>query len=98
MMDFRWVPSSKALDGILSALRTAGVRTGAILESGRSYHFYGFDLLDQGDWLQFMGKCLLIAPLTDSRYIAHRLIDGACALRITPDKNHPKVPTVAAFL
>jgi hypothetical protein len=98
MMDFRGAPSERHLARIKKGLHSIEQTRGAILASGRSYHFYGFDLLTEHQWLAFMGRCLLLAPLTDSRYIAHRLIEGEAALRLTRSISKPQIPSVIALL
>lgn len=98
MMDFRGVPSQRHLGRIKKGLQSIGQTKGAIFESGRSYHFYGYDLLAHEEWLDFMGKCLLLAPLIDSRYIAHRLIEGEAALRLSSSDAKPQIPTVIGTL
>ncbi len=69
---------------------------GALLESGRSYHFYGSKLLSDHEWRKFLGQCLLFKGFTDSRYIGHRLINGSCALRVSSGKLRPNIPTCVA--
>jgi len=59
---------------------------GALLDSGRSYHFYGRRLMNSDQLRNFLGRSLLFAPLTDARWIAHQLISGSCALRISTGK------------
>jgi hypothetical protein len=98
MMDFRCEPCPTNQQKVESALRGIGQRRGYILNSGRSYHYYGLDLVDEISWIEFMAKNLLLSPLTDSRYIAHRLIDGTCALRISTSLRHPDIPRVVAKL
>ena len=98
MMDFRCKPGAPNLEGTVVALREAHDGDGAILNSGRSYHFYGFSVLDGEAWLRFLARSLLLAPFTDARYIAHRLLDGLCALRISASKEKPIVPFVEALL
>jgi hypothetical protein len=98
MMDFRCKSSPENQKKVESSLRGVGQKAGYILESGRSYHYYGIDLMDEKSWIQFMGKCLLLSPLVDSRYIAHRLIEGTCALRISTSERHPTFPMVVANL
>jgi hypothetical protein len=71
---------------------------GALLRSGRSFHFYGFRPLDAAAWRRFMAQALLLAPLTDVRYIAHRLLDSVAALRLTASPLKPTVPAVAGYL
>ena len=95
LMDFRVPPGREALASLKRVLGTMNVH-GAILESGRSYHFYGFDLVDPDQWLQFMARCLLLVPLTDTRYIGHRLLEGTGVLRLTTCTRKPKVPVVVA--
>lgn len=56
---------------------------GVLLSSGRSFHFYSTNLVDGSKLREFLGKALLLAPITDGRWIAHQLIEGSCALRIS---------------
>ena len=65
MMDFHVEPSQENLSIIRHGLESMGQKRGAILESGRSYHFYGFDLMSPKDWQKFMGQCLLLAEWTE---------------------------------
>ena len=98
MMDFRCQATDENLQKVQTTLRGIGQSKGYVLESGRSYHFYGLDLLDQKSWVRFMANCLLLSPLVDSRYIAHRLIDEMCVLRLSTSQRHPKTPVVVASL
>lgn len=58
-------------------------REGVILQSGRSYHYYGFHLLSKAEWVDFMASSML-AKVCDIRYMAHKLKDGFITLRLTP--------------
>ena len=98
MMDFRCAPSPMNLERTRIALKQLGQTRGAILESGRSYHYYGFELLNRNQWIEFMAKSLLLAPFIDARFVAHRLLEGRSVLRLTSSERKPRVPTVAAFL
>ena len=82
MLDFLCPCSESNQASIINMLRRIGEDAGAIVESGRSYHYYGFRLLAQKDWIKFMAKALMFAPFSDPRYIAHRLADGQCRLRV----------------
>lgn len=82
MMDFSIAPSESSQELVLSALREVGQERGILVNSGNSYHFYGCALITEDEWRTFLGRSLLLSPITDSRYIAHRLIDGYCNLRI----------------
>lgn len=98
MMDFRCSPSSRNLKRTRLAVKAIRNGKGVIVESGRSYHFYGFSILDGDGWLRFLARGLLLAPFTDARYIAHRMLDGTCALRISSARGKPCVPFVAGIL
>jgi hypothetical protein len=98
MMDFRCRPTVANLRKIKKALELVGQRKGVILNSGKSFHFYGLQLLSEDMWRRFLGKCLLLSPITDGRYIGHRLIDGACSLRISPDERKIRGPEVVDIL
>lgn len=58
----------------------------AFYKSGRSFHAYSTTLLTPKEWLDFMGRLLLITPrnqqdIIDSRWVGHRLIGGFGSLR-----------------
>jgi hypothetical protein len=82
MLDFLCPCSKSNQLSILNILREIGEDSGALVESGRSYHYYGFRLLARGDWVRFLARALMFAPFSDPRYIAHRLLDGQCRLRV----------------
>ncbi|MGN7190480.1 primase 1D-like protein [Curtobacterium sp. SAFR-003] len=79
---------------VITAARRLGI-PGFVMESGRSYHFYGAVLLTQDELRRHLSRTLLLAPVTDARWIAHQLLDGMCSLRISPNANGD-VPTVVA--
>lgn len=67
--------------------------------SGRSFHGYGSELLNDASWPSFMGLLLLanmpgMQPTVDPRWIGHRLVAGFSALRWTRNTpNYLGVPT-----
>lgn len=80
------------------ALKKLGESKGVLLNSGQSYHYYGWRPLSKSQWRRFMAGCLLLEPLVDVRYIAHRMLAGKCSLRLTSAPLKPKVPEVVANL
>lgn len=58
-----------------------------IFNSGRSLHGYSIKLLTPKEWVNFMGRLLLVdlansdKKLIDSRWVGHRLIGGYGSLR-----------------
>jgi hypothetical protein len=95
MMDFRIQSGNDVREHELLrlALRRLGQRRGVLLNSGNSYPYYGFELLSPAQWKRFMAAGLLLAPLVDARYIAHRMLAGKACLRLNEvsGKEEPKV-------
>jgi len=72
-----------------------GNRKGAILASGRYYHYWGNFLLSDIEWIKFLGEFLMPTVITSPRYIGHQLFNGECTLRLTSDTIYkPQVPIV----
>lgn len=60
----------------------------AYYQTDRSWHAYGDKLLDPSEFVGFLARALLVdkpsePPIVDSRWIAHRLLAGRMALRIS---------------
>lgn len=66
---------------------------GLLVNSGNSYHFYGYEVLDFATWQARMHAALLLHGI-DHRYIGHRLLDGYGTLRITPNDHKPHTPEI----
>lgn len=96
LLDFSLPPSTKNVALVQEAARALMLPHALVLESGRSYHVYGLTLLSQDDWVSFMARALLLAPMVDVRYIAHRLLSGHAVLRINATSAKPMEPRVVA--
>lgn len=91
LLDFHTGYSEHATSLITEILQLLGV-SGTLLKSGKSYHFYGEALLTCQELTAFLGNALLFAPIVDRAWIAHQLIKGRCALRISPREEYGGVP------
>jgi hypothetical protein len=96
LMDFRVERGPTAAAALLSVAPCAAPWGGILLDSGRSYHLYGAQLLPWEQWVAFMGRCLLLSPLTDPRFVGHRLLAGFGVLRLTTSSLKPVLPRVIA--
>ena len=96
MMDFMCAVSGTNLQAIREGLSLSGQDQGFILESGRSFHFYGTVLISAEQWRVFLGKCLLMRGLVDERYVGHQLADGHCVLRLSGGEIKTHIPRVVA--
>lgn len=97
MIDFKCDVSPANLERVQEFLKKIG-QEGIILLSGKSYHYYGIELLSNREWLTFLGKCLLFRDFVDSRFVGHRLIDGYTALRISKERTRPELPKVISIV
>jgi hypothetical protein len=92
LMDFRCKRSPASLRDLQDACSRIGY-SGWLLESHESYHFYGDDLVDEVEWLGFMGRWLLLEHFSDVRFIGHCVIERVSCLRLTGDEvwSEPRV-------
>jgi hypothetical protein len=98
MLDFRIRPNEENEHLAAEILMRVGVE-GILLNSGNSYHFYGNRLMRSDTELaSFLGRVSLFAPFVDQRWIAHQMIEGACALRISRGKSFARPPTFVRYV
>jgi len=85
-----------SIDDIVSFVRVAlPDKSGAVLESGRYYHYYGDYLMTEEEWIIFNAKFLMPCVFVSPRYVGHVLQDGYSSLRFTcDDKYKPVIPSV----
>jgi hypothetical protein len=98
LLDFQCSVSDENASALVEAVRLMGQTRGALLESGRSYHYYGFDAMTQVEWRRFMAHSVLLAPLIDVRYLAHCMIEDLACLRVDARPNQRTEPIVVAVL
>jgi hypothetical protein len=94
MLDFHCVASPENDNLVKSVMTKIGLE-GFIARSGRSYHFYGNELVDEQSLVTVLGKALLFSPILDRAWIAHQLLERACGLRISPGKDYKSCPLIA---
>jgi hypothetical protein len=97
MLDFACARTDANLATISAMLEAIGQR-GVVVYSGNSYHFVGATLLSNDEWVRFMGRALLLAPFVDGRFIAHRLLDGECCLRVFAQSKAPQTPLIESCI
>ncbi len=100
MMDFAEGSSpmpAHNLARVADFLKEAGYNNGVVLFSGRSFHYYGNCLMNEREWRNFLGDCLL-SGLAGPRYVGHREKDGYGVLRISACSLRPHIPKVVSVL
>jgi hypothetical protein len=89
MLDFRCEISHLNLQSVTTIAHRLLSCPWTVIESERSYHLVGADLLTFRDLAAFFGRALLLGPIVDRHYIAHQLLNGGAALRIISDSTKP---------
>ena len=95
MLDFHCRESEPNLTLVVAVLQSLG-QVGTVLRSGKSYHFYGRNLMSDEMLYHFLAKALLFCPIIDRAWIAHQLLSGECGLRVSSRVDGSDVPTAVA--
>lgn len=101
MIDFNCVISGQNFLKVAENLKLLGQSRGFILESGKSYHYYGIELMTSGEWLDFMKKCKshdIIGGkwIRPHRWVRYSLKENCSTLRISTAFVKPHLPKVIA--
>ncbi|MBI2063707.1 MAG: hypothetical protein HYT65_01805 [Candidatus Yanofskybacteria bacterium] len=86
------IPYDLVFPYIKEVSQLLGVSSGVVVNSGKSYHLWGLDLMTVDAWHDFMHRALLLDRI-DRRWVGHRLLDGQANLRVSPKWG--KMPEVA---
>ena len=92
LMDFHCPETGQNDRLVLEVCKQLYDHTALVFSSGESYHALGLNLLDEHGFRDFLSRSLLFAPIVDARYVAHQLLEGACALRLSNSTDKPNRP------
>jgi hypothetical protein len=96
MLDLGVPVSPEGETAAVDALESLNL-SGLLFDSGKSYHFFNESLITRNELWNLIGRAQLLAPIVDSRWASHQLIDGWCSLRISTDVDrHPTAHRLAA--
>lgn len=94
MLDFHIPSNAVTYKTVVRCLNSLDVGNFMIVDSGKSFHAYGFTLLNANGLRSFLSRALLLSPIVDSRYIAHQLLCNQCKLRVVATSRKPTEPRV----
>lgn len=94
LMDFHCDVTAKNAYMVAAICRRLMPAGFLLLDSGDSYHACGVALLTVEERLEFLGRSLFFAPIVDSTYIAHQLIQSMSSIRISTGGSKIKCPEV----
>ncbi len=77
------IPFSKANTLVVQKMLNKLKLHGYLLSSGKSYHFYGIDLMEESEYFEFLLKMILFSPIIDKNWIVHQLLRKQAFLRVT---------------
>lgn len=83
MIDFHCAPTLAGRLAATGVCKRIFPKGALLAKSGESFHAYGLELISIPKFVQFLGMALLYSPIIDRAYVAHQLIEGRCALRIS---------------
>lgn len=93
LMDIKVENSPQALENLRRLLRELGETHGIIIDSGRSFHYWGLQLLTHEQWKDWMRRWYF--SLGDNWFIAFSLLNrGYSTLRLTQGFYKPYQPKV----
>lgn len=115
MIDLAPRKSPEALEKITSRFREIIVPRfggGVLLETNKSYHYFGFQVLSPEEWLDFLGLNLITSIVTqvdenlprvhefisDYRYIGHSILRRSTGLRVTTIGSKTFEPKVVSVI
>ena len=89
LLDFHIPPSiqnQKLCSKLINHLKIKGY----LLNSGKSYHFIGNEIIDFESLQNILFNALLFSPIIDKSWVAHQLIQKYCCLRVS--KKYARLP------
>lgn len=91
LLDFKVASAPKNHQLASACIELLGLH-GYLLDSGKSYHFIGYELVSESELLDILAKFILLDPVSDKAWAAHQIIERSTSLRIT--KKNGKYPIV----
>lgn len=87
LLDFKIRPSKNATKAVRAAIVALGLQ-GYLLDSGKSYHFIGSQLIAANTLIDLLTNFTLLSPISDRAWAAHQILERSASLRITPKRGH----------
>lgn len=82
LLDFKIRESPTSLKIVIECLETLGL-TGHVITSGKSYHFFGDDFIEEQALIELLAKFSMLHPISDRLWSAHQIIERSASLRIS---------------
>lgn len=91
MLDFKIKSNNSNLSVVIEVLKVLGLK-GCILDSGKSYHFVGYELKKENELLDLLAYFILLQPISDKAWATHQILERSTSLRLS--KKYGKYPVL----
>lgn len=82
MLDFKIKSNPYNLKLVKDVLDVLNLK-GFILDSGKSYHFVGFELKTESELLDLLAYFILLQPISDKAWASHQILERSTSLRLS---------------
>lgn len=87
MLDFKLKSCEHNVEIIEKVIKVLDLH-GYILNSGKSYHFIGYNLITENELLTLLAKFILLHPISDKAWASHQIIERSASLRLSKKYGH----------
>ncbi|HGH6027836.1 TPA: hypothetical protein AB5H75_003485 [Vibrio mimicus] len=94
MLDFKIKSNTNNLKIVKDVLSVLGLR-GFILDSGKSYHFVGYELKTESEMIDLLAYFILLHPISDKAWASHQILERSASLRLS--KKYGKYPKLVGY-
>lgn len=98
LLDFHCSESTENDRLVAAVCKQLFLSPSLLFSSGESYHALGTLITHKAALRTFLARSILYSPIVDSRYVAHQLLEGACALRLNSSGEKPIGPRLKAVI
>lgn len=82
MLDFKIKSNNQNLKVVKDVLHILGLK-GYIFDSGKSYHFVGYNLITESELLDLLAYFILLQPISDKAWATHQILERSASLRLS---------------
>ena len=82
MLDFEVSSKANNIESVKNILKHFKL-SGTILDSGKSYHFIGNNLIEKKSLIVLLSKFSLLYPIADRAWASHQIIENSASLRVS---------------
>lgn len=94
MLDFKIKSNYENLKVVKDVLEVLELK-GFILDSGKSYHFVGYDLKTETELLDLLAYFILLQPISDKAWATHQILERSASLRLS--KKYGQYPVLIDY-